>query len=118
LPVGHAWDFSSPALKSFVQGAITGGSQFVTILAGIDQGEAGYNYIFASNDDTALLTQTNFDPDGAGELPQGPSPNSGASSAAGQWAPKLIFAAVPEPGTFVLFAFGWVAVGVLRCRRG
>jgi hypothetical protein len=120
LPVGYQWDFSSPALKTFVQNAITSGSQFITMLAGIREGEAGYNYIFSSNDDTALLAQTNFDPDGGGPLPSGPSPNSAASNANGQWAPRLILSAnpVPEPISAVILAVGALAATMLtRYRR-
>jgi PEP-CTERM motif len=117
LPVGYAWDFSSPNLTSFLQSAITNGNTLVTFLVGVNNGATGYNYIFGSNDASALLNDTAYDPDGAGPLPSGPSPNSGASNANGDWAPKLILNPVPEPSSIVLLAAGaagLAAVGRLR----
>lgn len=113
LPVGYAWDFRSPALSSFIAGAVASGANEVTLLVGINEGAAGYNYIFASNDAPALLNHTTWDPDGSGpELAQ-TAPLSGADNSAGQFAPQLMLN-VPEPSG--LAALGLAALCGLRRR--
>lgn len=118
LPVGYAWDYSSPALSSALQQAVTAGATQLSFLVSRFEGASGFNYIFASNDSATLLAnQTNYDPDGSGPLGQTTSPNNGASNALGQWAPKLILT-IPEPGSLALLVLGSVAAVAARKRRG
>jgi hypothetical protein len=99
--VGTAIDFSSPALTQLVLDAINAGNSSVTILAGLkDPYVSGYNYIFASNDTTALLTQA-------------ASPLSGASNADGRFSPTLAIGIIPEPASLGALALG----GLLLSRR-
>jgi len=117
LPVGTPWDFQSPALTAYITNAVTNGVQFVTIMAGRYNGRTNQQYIFSSNDDVNLLSQTNYDPDGSGPMPGGQTvPNSGASAAGGKFAPKLILA-IPEPASLALFAFGIVALANRQRRK-
>ena len=113
LPVGFLWQFSSPALTTFITNAVTAGADQVTLLVGINQGAAGYNYIFASNDAATLLTHASWDPDGSGPEPAQAAPLSGADNSQGQFAPRLILD-VPEPGS--LAALGIAALLGLRRR--
>jgi hypothetical protein len=112
LPVGFSWDFTSDGLVSFIQNAITGGAQFVTILASRTEGSNNFNYIFSSNDETTLQTQGNYDPDGGGPLPQGVGPYSASPAAAGKWEPMLIFSdtPIPEPASATLLLLGSLLV--------
>lgn len=101
--VGEAIDFSSAALKQLVLDAVTAGNSSVTILAGLkDPYVSGYNYIFASNDTTALLTQA-------------ASPFSASSNADGRYAPTLFIGVVPEPTSLAALALGGL---ILKRRRG
>jgi PEP-CTERM motif len=120
LPVGDNVDFQSAALTAFITSAITGGSQFVTFLVGVDSGEAGYNYIFGSNDATQLLADTAWDPDQFNSPPDNQaSPNSASLNTDGRWAPKLILSAlpVPEPTSVALAGLAALAAGALLRRR-
>lgn len=100
--VGTPVDVSNAAMKQAVLDAVTAGNDSITFLTRIyDPFVSGYNYIFASNDTTALLTQA-------------ASPLTGASNADGRFSPALFIGVVPEPTSLATLALGAIVAGRRR----
>lgn len=102
LQVGTPFDLTNVLLRNAILANVNAGVNTLTILAAVyDTNTIGYNYIFASNDTTQLLTQPG-------------NPLSAAPNTGGQFSPRLYIGPVPEPTSFAALALGGL---FLRRRR-
>jgi hypothetical protein len=127
LPVGGELKFTSNALNSFVQSALTNGDPALTIVACIVHDGLvpindwkNFNYLFNPKEQLTLTTDTAYDSDTTD--PNNPlgSPWSGASNAEdangfSPFSPQL--GIVPEPSALGLFGLAGAALALVR-RRG